>query len=88
MAEKEIWARKTEQCHAAYERCEIFKDDDRINDVEGRGDLEVPIGQDGPTIYNDEPNNAAEVEKHPERDAIKAAAGKELQQFIDTGVGV
>ena len=88
VAEKEIWARKTEQCHAAYERCEIFKDDDRINDVEGRGDLEVPIGQDGPTIYNDEPNNAAEVEKHPERDAIKAAAGKELQQFIDTGVGV
>ena len=41
-----------------------------------------------PVLYDDEPQNAKEVERHPERDEIREAARKEVQQWIDMQIGV
>lgn len=39
-------------------------------------------------VYGDEQRNAKEVDAHPEREAILASAGAELDQFIEQAIGV
>jgi hypothetical protein len=38
--------------------------------------------------YGDEQGNAKEVDAHPEREAILASVGAELDQFIELAIGV
>jgi hypothetical protein len=44
--------------------------------------------EDQSVIFDDEPRNPAELERHPEREAILVSAGKEIDQFIEQEIGV
>ena len=48
---------------------------------------EVQIDKSRAVIYDDEPRNPREVERHPEREEIEEAGRKEVQQWIEMGIG-
>ena len=48
---------------------------------------EAEYDKSRPVLYDDEPQNAKEVERHPERIEIREAARKEVQQWVDMKIG-
>jgi hypothetical protein len=44
--------------------------------------------EDQTVIFDDEPRNPADLERHPEREAILVSAGKEIDQLIEEEIGV
>ena len=69
-----------------FEREKVFRATDEIVS-DGTMPVPVPSMLKEP-IYDDEPKTDREVEKHPEKEDIRAAAWKEIQQLIEMSVGV
>ena len=90
--EAQLSTRYAEKVHAANDNWRPDKDEISLkaeDDVNGPGSFEVPIPQeDEEPIYDDEPNNMAELARHPERVAILRSAQLEMQQLVDMEVGV
>ena len=83
----------TERIDEAYERWyrreKVYRAEDQ---VVGDGTIEVPVPAmsllKSEVVYDDEPKNQKELERHPEKPAIISSAQKEVQQLIDMQVGV
>ena len=54
--------------------------------------MEVPVPamsiSKSEVVYDDEPKNPKELDRHPDKQAIMSSAQKEVQQLIDMQVGV
>ena len=83
-----LWNIVLEKAHEAYEKFESRVGKPGDDETSEHGTLSVPVPDDKPVIYDDEPRNSAEVLKHPEKEAILESARKEMQQMIDMDIGV
>jgi len=82
-----------ERIDEAYERWygreKVYRAEEQIV---GDGTMEVPVPAmsilKSEVVYDDEPKNPKELDRHPDKPAIMSSAQKEVQQLIDMQVGV